>query len=720
MEFFHAEANPINFDNLEQADSDSSDLEREDSSDGTGASEGPEEEETGETWVSPPLQTKVEVPIWLMERFRQRSVVELPGEKAADHPDTPSRPENVESTPTAASTEDRRLEQSRRLEQTRRAEPTRRVSFQVETPDTSVLASRKSSRVSYSVPGGNFWKIPMPTRKNTIMIPLPNVEEEEEEEEQEHSDQTLAQGRHSLSSIEEEAESEEDEEHITVTALPRRNTMAYARSRRSTRFRGLAARRQSALSIFSDDQAKLPGLYVLPKDKEATGEVVEVKRQSLVMSASMLNDILAAKMEPDRFEELQNEAEDEFEVVMPFFSPPQNQARECKCKTDPVTGLVVHTCMTPAATQATNTAAMNSYICSAWGSRNGSRNMSFNPSRASKSRRESDEQLDRLERDADREIVAEDLRKHDVPPPPQPVVKRKRIRNASMLAIVGGKGPVAATKTEADESPPVENELAISFKNIQNAASPRSSHATIDSEVADTASSDPTVLFLQQGDQRGEERVECELSHRFELLEPYVLASMLKDPTVRETLLIVDVRGRDWVGGHIPSSINLRTSEVTAHPAALILQCRQNRIHHVVFTCMYSVLRARKSAVAVESAQEEERQAGNAPYRIRVSLLAGGMHAWVNHFMKNHKNMPPEALLDSFDPEMWSDGGPSQGGLVHVMDALWSSGGQKALSDALSQELQQLLIARRDSDSRRQSGTASTASGSGGKPQSQS
>merc|ERR1719188_2494680 len=100
---------------------------------------------------------------------------------------------------------------------------------------------------------------------------------------------------------------------------------------------------------------------------------------------------------------------------------------------------------------------------------------------------------------------------------------------------------------------------------------------------------------------------------------------MLKDVDVSEQILVVDVRGRDRVGGHIPSSINLRTSEVTGHPESLLAQCRQNRIHSVIFTCMYSVLRARKCADALERAQSEEQKAGraSAPYRIAIHLLRG-------------------------------------------------------------------------------------------------
>merc|ERR1712217_401081 len=70
------------------------------------------------------------------------------------------------------------------------------------------------------------------------------------------------------------------------------------------------------------------------------------------------------------------------------------------------------------------------------------------------------------------------------------------------------------------------------------------------------------------------------------------------------------------------------------------------------------------------------------------------MHAWVNHLGGTTSPEQSNPYIDSFDPECWCDGGPSQGGLVHVMDALWSSGGQKALSQALTAELESLLVLR--------------------------
>lgn len=309
--------------------------------------------------------------------------------------------------------------------------------------------------------------------------------------------------------------------------------------------------------------------------------------------------------------------------------------------------------------------------------------------------------------------------------PPFQSSDKKRIRNASMLAVVGTMGP-APKKQDTDEPADNtnkagdndgeydDNELLVSFRSIKE--TPKQS---INDFWGSPKTSAPSAARRVSGEASGkwapgpaDQQVESELGHRFELLEPSQLAIWIRDPEVREQILTVDVRGRDWVGGHIPLSINLRTSEVVRHPESLLRQTRRNRIHHLVFTCMYSVLRARKCALAVERAQLEEQKEGNAFSRIRISLLQGGMHAWINHFVgvnqvaaQTHPKANP--YIDGFDASCWCDGGPSQGGLVHVMDALWSSGGQKALSDALNAVLETLLTKQRENASTDVSAAAS-------------
>jgi len=796
---FLSDRSPINFDNLKPNANDS-DMESEgDSSSGFSSTSDRScnRKEKDEVWQSPTTST-VEVPIWLLEKLQARgwepptpanalAKTHLPANGAVkSRPGSPDevgnmvsgslgscsalRSNSIESTHPDHDTENKHPSSKRSCSKTASPNKPKSVQPMVIATDT-------------------FWKIPMPTRKNTMMVHVAaGLSDESGDEDEGNADAGVAaenlqtgltqaaastqdrvesavpleaaghnsvppakhvrpcesnndagtggprrvsfseqepglQGkkarRNSMSAI-----SEGGEEDMTVRMLPK------PMSRQGSR-------RPSVLSVFSDNNANAPGLYVLPKEEENTSEVVEVRRSSLVMSASMLSDILKSKVESAHMEDFSEQCEpgdnNNMEVVLPFFTPQISKIRECRCATDPLTGIVVHTCMTPSATEATNTEALQSFVCSEWNTRQ----HTVAASRASKSRRNSGGgETDDEDEDHD----------DDLPPiPSQQAIQanhdrlqgRKRIRNASMLQVVSASNPKAFTKYEAEEEPQGENELTISFKNILNASSGKqdgmgnrgvalpnpscerraSDGQELGTGLGQASSIEPPSAFE---DEKREDKIESELGHRFKLVEPYILAAMLKDPETRESLLIVDVRGRDWVGGHIPSSVNLRTSEVIAHPQPLILQCRQNRIHHIVFTCMYSVLRARKCAVAVDKAQEEERKAaGDSTCRIRISLLAGGMHAWVNCFVKTQGDKPPTEFLEHFDAEMWSDGGPSQGGLVHVMDALWSSGGQKALSDALSQELEQLLIRRTSGDlggSRRQSSQSLVSSAPIGVP----
>jgi len=392
--------------------------------------------------------------------------------------------------------------------------------------------------------------------------------------------------------------------------------------------------------------------------------------------------------------------EDAEEVVLPFFVANQQSGkiRQCNCRVDPETGFVIHSCMTPATTMCDNTQAFQSYVCSEWGSRRASRRNSFQKRSSAKSRRASVDGSENEEEENDEE---QDTRRRK-----DDHLKQKRIRNASMLAVVGKAAPAPAKQdTDAistdkdgkdsgsDDEKPEENELSVSFKMIGRTSM---DDGVMDGSPGECPSVEKQPKTSAGGNKTLDQVTEGDLCHRFEMLQPVTLAEMLAESETREQILVVDARGRDWVGAHIPLSINLRTSEICNHPESLISQCQRNRIDHLVFTCMYSVLRARKSAVAVQRAQEDAHKSGLQPYRIRISLLAGGMHAWVNHFVEKigaadmEKQNP---YIQDFDASSWCDGGPSQGGLVHVMDALWSQGGQQALSDALIAELSSLAFA---------------------------
>eukprot|EP00746_Dinoflagellata_sp_MGD_P120597 gnl/MRDRNA2_/MRDRNA2_56062_c0_seq2.p1 gnl/MRDRNA2_/MRDRNA2_56062_c0~~gnl/MRDRNA2_/MRDRNA2_56062_c0_seq2.p1 ORF type:complete len:1247 (-),score=248.31 gnl/MRDRNA2_/MRDRNA2_56062_c0_seq2:297-3950(-) len=73
------------------------------------------------------------------------------------------------------------------------------------------------------------------------------------------------------------------------------------------------------------------------------------------------------------------------------------------------------------------------------------------------------------------------------------------------------------------------------------------------------------------------------------------LAEMLQNG---QGVLVVDVRGRDFKGGHIPGAMHIATSVVLEGPEEIAEASRQRGASHVVFTCMYSVSRSAFSVMA--------------------------------------------------------------------------------------------------------------------------
>uniref|UniRef100_A0A7S2LJX1 Rhodanese domain-containing protein n=1 Tax=Zooxanthella nutricula TaxID=1333877 RepID=A0A7S2LJX1_9DINO len=727
MQVLHYDQSPINFSLMGSLPKEGT----EDTSDSNSDDDEGDGSELEDEYWSQSEDQQVEVPVWLLEKMKRQEAQKE--QEESRRPSTP--PVGLPKFEEDEDAEDSDMVGELPAAPQPKAAPpqgSKRISFHDQVTGTSFerysilknqgekapsktvqLAVRSASDgACFATSASPFWKIPMPTRKNTMMTaPTYSAETDEEDDESEKaSSSTGLVPPHKVLRQPPAPKFKPPQKELKQPAGKEDN------------------RRPSVLGVFSNDGAKAAGLYALPASSEEKSELVEVKRRSIVMSTNMLHDILKAKVDDERFDTIQEDFDKvDAEVVLPFFSAVKGAFRQCHCQTDPETGFVIHTCMTPAATQCENTQAFQSFVCSAWSSRRGSRKQSEAASRA-RSRRGSCEEDEDGEGSEEDDTIGPLPSGHERPShpallstpgsgPPAPN-KNKRIRNASMLAIVGAAGPAPqkqntdATLSQhekekkkqqkggqsddsdsSDEGMPEENELNVSFKNIQPTEQESPDGALSPEGMgSDPSMPKPDSASVPQTDKKAlDQQVESDLGHRFELVEPWQLAALLKNREQREHILTVDVRGRDWVGGHIPLSINLHTSEVLRHPESLINQCLRNKIHHLVFTCMYSVLRARKSALAVEQAQMEAQKSGLQTYRIRISLLAGGMHAWVNHFVRVS---PQKALVQDFDAECWSDGGPSQGGLVHVMDALWSSGGQKALSDALTAELSALMHAR--------------------------
>mmetsp|Transcript_90254 Transcript_90254/g.200537 ORF Transcript_90254/g.200537 Transcript_90254/m.200537 type:complete len:667 (-) Transcript_90254:18-2018(-) len=413
--------------------------------------------------------------------------------------------------------------------------------------------------------------------------------------------------------------------------------------------------------------APAPGLHTLRHERGVGNEFVEVGKERLVISMGLLSEIPRAKLDQDRYHEALGAGCDSGgEIILPIVGRGRTaHASASGHSTDQISG---------------------------------------NPGAAEDWGRAEEEQEEHKEQEFKQCKHTKSARRRST--------SRASLTIASSFEFSSVPPPhlVAASSTAAQTPDPVgeQNELLVCFRGIQDASSCSSFHSTTPPDDG-TGLDSPFWAGPGTGSQRGMDGRPGQCTT--ELVEPKQLASWLKDADLREGLLVLDVRGRDWVGGHIPSSVNLRTSEVVRHPGALLLQCRRHQVRHIVFTCMYSLLRARKCASALEKAQQAEQRVGLAPqWPLRISVLQGGMHAWINHFAGRSPevSLPCEKAgssasgvpgllrprkanpyIDGFDPECWCEG-PSHGGRVHVMDALWSSGGQKALSDALAAELESL------------------------------
>ena len=141
---------------------------------------------------------------------------------------------------------------------------------------------------------------------------------------------------------------------------------------------------------------------------------------------------------------------------------------------------------------------------------------------------------------------------------------------------------------------------------------------------------------------------------------------------------VVDVRGRDFAGGHIAQSVNLRATAVQKAPQEFVEEVMSRKITHVVFTCMYSVMRAPQCARAVA---DVARQLQNGP---KISVLEKGLHGWMNQWRHSHFFAE---YVHAYDPDLWMDAPSrvSEGGVVHVMDVIWTRKGHIQLVNALTE-----------------------------------
>ncbi|KAJ3091047.1 hypothetical protein HK102_001867 [Quaeritorhiza haematococci] len=133
------------------------------------------------------------------------------------------------------------------------------------------------------------------------------------------------------------------------------------------------------------------------------------------------------------------------------------------------------------------------------------------------------------------------------------------------------------------------------------------------------------------------------LASTFGYIEPDDLATIITDPSKKAGVdyLIVDVRGDDFEGGHIPKCKNIPSDEFLVKVSQYVDEFRS--VKKVVFHCALSQVRGPKCASRYYAAlanQEPQRQQ-------EVLTLRGGFTTWQAKYKKR-----PE-LVQDYNEEFW-------------------------------------------------------------------
>merc|ERR1712176_649084 len=100
--------------------------------------------------------------------------------------------------------------------------------------------------------------------------------------------------------------------------------------------------------------------------------------------------------------------------------------------------------------------------------------------------------------------------------------------------------------------------------------------------------------------------------------------------------------------------MGMRATSILENPSAVVGLCKlSGNMQHVVFTCMYSKLRAPRCATALT---KQLQRAPAEDSSLVVLILQGGIHGWVNHWHKTGSVANLEKYVAEFDPAVWQDG----------------------------------------------------------------
>eukprot|EP00906_Rhabdomonas_costata_P027165 RCo038619 len=119
-------------------------------------------------------------------------------------------------------------------------------------------------------------------------------------------------------------------------------------------------------------------------------------------------------------------------------------------------------------------------------------------------------------------------------------------------------------------------------------------------------------------------------------------------------LVIIDVRGEDYKGGHITGCHNVPYDEFSDALPGLVKAHKDAK--KVVFCCMDAQVRSPSCAVTFIMKLNEDNP--SAETRPEVYLLIGGVQGWIR---ANHAD---SALVEDFDEKLWA--------------AIWEATGESA------------------------------------------
>uniref|UniRef100_A0A7S4FI46 Rhodanese domain-containing protein n=1 Tax=Eutreptiella gymnastica TaxID=73025 RepID=A0A7S4FI46_9EUGL len=157
-----------------------------------------------------------------------------------------------------------------------------------------------------------------------------------------------------------------------------------------------------------------------------------------------------------------------------------------------------------------------------------------------------------------------------------------------------------------------------------------------------------------------------------ETVKRQVLEDHLLQPEHTLNLVVVDVRGRDFVGGHIFGALHIPHTAFRPEKLHALL-AGKGTPQLVVFHCMYSRLRAPVCAEVYLDFLGKQKTGD-----CRVAILEGGFSGWLESYVRHPKR---EQLVQDFDSAQWSCIG---GAWEHITDCPWAAPKAQGSADLMA------------------------------------